>query len=217
MIQTYADLVKAYLELNVDLAPLISVILRTAAIVIAQIPGTPIDLINLAFFNKMTGFILAEISVMLGSSINFYIARKFGEPVVSKFIDISKIHIWEERINKASGFWGMVLIRMGTIVICDYISYVSGLTRTSFARFFSTSLIASLPLVGAFYYFGGILVEKEFVIVISLIVPLMFLYSLLKRGKIFKRFQEYINIKVSIEKLNNLLNGERKDKKIMRE
>lgn len=213
-----AEIIRSYLEFNVDLAPVISIILRTAAIVIAPLPGTPIDLINLALFSKMAGFIYAEISIMLGSCINFYIARKFGEPMVSKFIDISKIHIWEERINKATGFWGMVLIRAGTVVICDYISYVSGLTRISFARFFFSSLIASVPLVGAFYYFGGMLFDTQMVLTLSLIIPLMFLYSLFKKGKIFKRFQEYLNIESNINKLNGFLKGENRDnKKIMRE
>jgi uncharacterized membrane protein YdjX (TVP38/TMEM64 family) len=138
-------------------------------------------------------------------------------PVVSKFIDISKINIWEERINRATGFWGMVLIRMGTVVICDYISYVSGLTRISFTRFFTTSLIASLPLVGAFYYFGGMLFDTEMILTISLIIPFMFLYSLFKKGKIFKKFHEYLNIQGSIEKISGFINGEVKDKKIMRE
>jgi len=216
-IQSYGDVAKAYLDLDISLAPAISIFLRTAAIVIAPLPGTPIDLMNLALFSKMSGFIYAEISIMLGSSINFFIARKFGVPVVSKFIDISKIHVWEDRINRATGFWGMVLVRMGTLVICDYISYVSGLTKISFLRFFSTSLIASLPLVGAFYYFGGILFDTQLILAISLIIPLMFLYSLFKKGKIFKKLQEYINIEGGVEKINGLLGRESKDKTVMRD
>lgn len=207
IIQTYSGIIRAYLEVNVSLAPTISIFLRTASIVIAPLPGTPIDLMNLALFSKMAGFIYAEISIMLGCCINFFIARKFGVPVVSKFIDISKIHVWEERMNNTTGFWGMVLIRIGTVVICDYLSYVSGLTRMSFWRFFSTSLIASLPLVGAFYYFGGIIFDTQLIIIISLIVPMVFLYSLFKKGKIFRKFHDYLNIKSGIQKINGFLNG----------
>ncbi|MCE9549125.1 VTT domain-containing protein [Candidatus Nomurabacteria bacterium] len=207
IIQTYSDLVKAYLEIHVSLAPLISIFLRTLAIVVAPIPGTPIDIINLAFFTKMAGFIYAEISVMLGSCINFYIGRKFGEPVVKSFIDVSKIHIWEERINKSGGFWGLVFVRMGTVLIFDYLSYVAGLTKMSFGKFFITSLLASVPPLAAFYYFGGILFEKQLFLTLVLIIPFFVLFSLFKKGKIFKKFHDYLNIKNNIGKINGFLKG----------
>lgn len=212
IIQTYSDLIRAYLEIHVSLAPLISMFLRTLAIVVAPIPGTPIDLINLAFFSKMAGFIYAEISVMLGSSINFYIGRKFGEPVVKKFIDVGKIHIWEQRINEKSGFWGLVFIRMGTVLIFDYLSYVAGLTKISFSKFFTTSLLASIPPLAAFYYFGGMIIEKEMFVAITLIVPFIVLFSLFRKGKIFKRFHDYLDI----EKINGFLNGGQKEDKNMK-
>ncbi len=207
IIQTYSDIVTAYLSIHVSLAPIISIFLRTAAIVIAPIPGTPIDLLNLAFFGKMAGFIYAEISIILGSCINFFIARKFGEPVVKKFISLEKIHIWEERINQKSGFWGLVFIRMATILIFDYISYVAGLTKMNFRKFFITSLLSSIPPVAAFYYLGGIILEREFFLTIVLILPFIVIFYLFEKGKIFRKFYDYINIKTSIKKINGFLNG----------
>ena len=209
IIQTYLDLVRAYLEINVSLAPLISMFLRTSAIVIAPIPGTPIDLLNLVLFTKMAGFIYAEISIMIGSSINFYIGRKFGEPVVKKFIDVEKIHIWENRINETSGFWGLISIRILTVLIFDYLSYVAGLTKMSFRKFFFTSLLSSIPPVALFYYFGGLLFEKELFLAMISIVPVVLMFSLFKRGKIFKRFHNYLNVKNHIEKIHNFLNKEK--------
>lgn len=197
ILQHYSNLVQAYLEINIALAPVISIVLRTLAIIIAPIPGTPIDLINLAIFSKMAGFIYAEVSIMLGASVSFFISRKFGEPVVKKFIDVEKIYIWEERINARSGFWGLVFIRTVTILIFDYLSYVAGLTRMTFKRFFLSSLLASIPPMGLFYYFGGLLFEEELFLAVILIVPFFFLFSLFKRGKIFKRFYNYMNPKGS--------------------
>lgn len=210
IIQTYSSLVEAYLRIHVSLAPLISIFLRTAAIVFAPIPGTPIDLINLAFFGKVVGFIYAEFSIMLGSSINFYIGRKFGEPAVKNFIDVGKIHLWEQRINEKSGFWGLVFIRMSTILIFDYLSYVVGLTKMGFGKFFTTSLLASIPPMIAFYYFGGIILEKELFLTIILIIPFIVLFYMFQKGKIFKKFHDYLGIKGNIEKINEFLNRKSK-------
>lgn len=207
IIQTYSSVIEAYLKIHVSVAPLISIFLRTVSIIFAPLPGTPIDLMNLALFSKTAGAIYAEIGIMLGSSINFYISRKFGEPVVKKFIDVSKIHLWEDRMNETTGFWGLVFIRMSTVLICDYISYVCGLTRMSFRRFFISTLFASIPLVAAFYYFGGILLEKQLFLTIILIMPFVVLFYLFQKGKIFKKFHDYLDIKSHIGKINGFLNG----------
>ncbi|MBI5139689.1 TVP38/TMEM64 family protein [Candidatus Nomurabacteria bacterium] len=209
IIQTYIDLLRAFLEVNVSLAPIISMTLRTLAIVIAPIPGTPIDLLSLVLFTKTAGFIYAEISIMIGSSINFFISRKFGEPVVKKFIEVEKIHLWEERINRTSGFLGLVSIRMLTIFIFDYLSYIAGLTKMSYRRFFVTSLLSSTPPTALFYYFGGLFFEKQIFWAIISIIPIFFLFSLFKKGKIFKKFHDYLDIKNRIEKMNNFFNKER--------
>ena len=58
-----SEIIQAYLNLHIALAPVISIIVRTASIIVAPIPGTPIDLINLALFGKMAGFIYTEIAI----------------------------------------------------------------------------------------------------------------------------------------------------------
>jgi len=210
------DIIEAYLKIHVALAPIISIFLRTASVVLAPIPGTPIDLLNLALFGKLAGFIYAEISIMLGSSINFLIARKFREPVVRKFISLEKIHVWEERINEKSGFWGLVSIRCATILIFDYLSYVAGLTKMSFGKFFMSSFISTLPLMALFYYFGGILLEKEFYWIIIFLIPIFVIFSLFHERKIFKRFYDYLSTKSNINKINDFLkrNREKNQEKI---
>jgi len=197
-----SEIIHNYLQINVALAPVISIILRTTSIVLAPVPGTPIDLLNLAFFNKLPGFIYAEISIIVGSSINFWIARKFGKPVVGNFIPIEKIDLWEKRIEEKSGFFGLTMIRMFTISIFDYLSYVAGLTRMSFGKFVSTSILASIPPVAAFYYFGGIILEKGLFLAMLLIAPFILLGVLFHKGKIFKKFYDYLKIKDGMERVN---------------
>jgi len=187
------EIIQSYLEVHIALAPVVSIILRTASIIVAPIPGTPIDLVNIALFGEGYGFLYAEISIMAGSLINFWIGRRFREPVVKNFISLEKIDIWEKRISEKSGFWGLTLIRMITIPVFDYLSYVAGLTKMSFWKFFMTSLFASVPPTMVFYYLGGTFLERKFYLALILIAPLAFAYNLFQQGKIFKRFSDYIN------------------------
>ena len=203
------EIIQNYLQIHIALAPVISIILRTASIIAAPVPGTPIDLLNLAFFSKMAGFIYAESSIIIGSSMNFWIARKFGRPAVKNFIPLEKIDLWEKRIDEKSGFGGLILIRMFTVSIFDYLSCVAGLTKISFWKFLSTSIIASIPPMAALYYFGGIILEREFFLALLLIAPFIILGILFHQGKIFKRFADYLSIQDRIRKINNFINKNR--------
>ena len=203
------EFIQTYLELNIALAPLISIIIRIVSIILAPIPGTPIDLLNIAFFGKNIGFIYAEISIIIGSTINFWIARRFREPAVRKLCRVDKIHIWEERISKKSGFWGLTLIRMFSIPIFDYLRYVAGLTKMSYWKFFFSSLFASVPPTWAFYYLGDTFFRKGLLYSAIVIGILTLLYFLFQQGKIFKEFSEYIRIRERFSKIQIFINGER--------
>jgi len=205
------EIIQNFLQVHISLAPVVSIVLRTFSIVLAPIPGTPIDLINIALFGKGFGFLYAEISMMIGSVINFWIGRKFREPALKNFIPIEKIHIWEERIREKSGFWGLTLIRMATVPIFDYLSYVSGLTKISFWKFFVSSLIATIPPTALFYYLGGTFLERRFYLALILIVPLVMIYILFQQGKIFKKLSEYLSVKDNIKKMNGFVDGGEKE------
>jgi uncharacterized membrane protein YdjX (TVP38/TMEM64 family) len=194
MLETLPVIIEAFLGVHITLAPVILILFRTASIILAPIPGTPIDLLNIALFGKVYGFIYAVISIVAGGMINFWIGRRFREPVLKSFIPLDKIQIWEERLQEKTGFWGLVFIRMMTIPIFDYLSYVAGLTKMSYWRFFITSLIASIPPTAAFYYFGGVFLERGFYWALILIIPVTVIYFLFQQGKIFKKFSEYLKI-----------------------
>jgi uncharacterized membrane protein YdjX (TVP38/TMEM64 family) len=194
MLETIPNIIQSFLGIHIALAPVISIIIRTTSIVLAPVPGTPIDIINIALFGKIPGFIYAEISMMAGASINFWIGRKFREPVLKSFIPLDKIQIWEERLEEKTGFWGLTFVRMITVPIFDYLSYVAGLTKMSFGRFFITSFLATILPTALFYYFGAELFERGFYLAIILLIPFIFIYFLFQQGKIFKKFSEYLKI-----------------------
>ena len=195
MLETIPGIIQDFLEIHIALAPVISIVFRTASIILAPIPGTPIDLINIALFGKIPGFIYAEISILIGGLINFWIGRRFREPVLKSFIPLDKIQIWEERLEEKTGFWGLTLIRMVTIPIFDYLSYVAGLTHMSYWRFFASSFIASILPTAIFYYLGEVFLERGLYLVTIIITVLLTAYFLFRQGKIFGKFSEYLKIR----------------------
>ena len=153
--------VQALLENHTTVAPVLAVLVRTASVIIAPIPSTALDAVFLALFGKVDGFIYTIVGSMIGSTTNFFIARKFRESAVQRFMAIEKIRLWEERIRTQTGIAGIISVRIATVFIFDYISYIAGLTKISYGKFLATTFLTNAVFVGLFYYFGGIVVEHK--------------------------------------------------------
>jgi uncharacterized membrane protein YdjX (TVP38/TMEM64 family) len=162
-------------------APAIFVSLRALAIIIPPIPGGVMDIAGLLFFGWLKGLILAEVGIMLGAAISFWIARYFREPAVKRFASLGKIGEWERNLSETKKFWVWVLIRLPTNSLFDYISYAAGLTGISFWKFFFASMIGNLPGLFIFYYFGGLVYQSGFMIFLGFIASLLLISAIISR------------------------------------
>ncbi len=142
------------------LAPLIFIGIRASAIVFPPIPGIVIDLIGIAVFPWFLGFVYGEIGVVLGAMIAFWIARKFREPLVKKFVSLDKLDAWEKKLSSDQEFWFLVGLRLFFNPLFDYVSYAAGLTRISTGKYLLTTVIGTLPTMFVIYYFGGLSMSK---------------------------------------------------------
>lgn len=190
------EVIQQFLEFNVALAPVIFIVVRTLSIILAPIPATPLDLVSIALFGKVAGFIYAEISIMLGASIAFWLAREFGESMVNRFISIERINSWEKRLEKNSGFLTIIAIRFITQPIFDYLSYIMGLMKMNFIKFFTISLIGSSMAMAIFYYFGGLFLEKQLYLALIIAFAIVVLSYFLKQKDVFNSLSKYFKINI---------------------
>lgn len=136
-------------------APLLFILARMVPIVVAPIPGILVDIIGIAVFGWVYGFLLAEIGIMLGSIVAFMIGRYFREPVVRRFASLKKIHEWESKYSERQKFWSLVVVRATTSPLFDYVSYAAGLTKIDLGKYVLSTFIGTFPLMFSIYYFGG--------------------------------------------------------------
>ena len=138
-----------------SLSPFAFIFLRALSGIIPPIPGFMVDIIGIALFGPIFGLLYAEPGVMLGAVVSFFIARKSRDSFLAKKLFLQKIHQWEDKISKNRKFWALVLLRLPTNTIFDYLNYTIGLTKIRFSTFFFSTLIGSLPSMIFFYLFGG--------------------------------------------------------------
>jgi len=169
------------------LAPFIFIIVRSTSVIIPPIPGIIYDLAGILIFGKILGFIYAEIGVMLGAMVAFWIARRFREPVLKRITFLQKVHEWESAVSEKKKFWTLVAIRLPTSPIFDYISYAAGLTKISTSKFFFSSLLGNTPIMFLIYYFGGISFQKGIYYTVAFLVALFILLIIFGRKSFIKR------------------------------
>ncbi len=168
-------------------APFIFIIVRSTSTIIPPIPGIVFDVIGIIAFGKILGFIYAEIGVMLGAMVAFWIARTFREPIVKRITFLQKVQEWESTVSEKKKFWTLVAIRLPTSPIFDYVSYAAGLTKISPSKFFFSSLLGNAPIMFLIYYFGGISFQKGIYYAVAFLVALFILLIIFGRKSFIKR------------------------------
>lgn len=169
------------------LAPILFVVVRAVAIIIPPIPGVLIDTLGILMFGWAYGLVLGESGVLIGSLGSFWLARSFREPLVGRITSLRKVEVWEERYSERQKFWGLVGIRLVAIPLFDYISYAAGLTKIKWRTFILSTLLGTLPVMFAFYYFGEAAFNKGVYFGIACMAGLLLLYFVYKKTDLLGR------------------------------
>lgn len=150
--QNLAALERLFTQTGV-LGPILLILWRTLGMVIPPIPGGIVSLALIPVLGWFASFVYASIGILLGCTIAFFLARRYREPLVKRFVTLQMLHQWEGKLSQEKEFWAFVVIRFTTGPIMDFISYIAGLSKVSFKTFFLASLISLLP--DAVYYYLG--------------------------------------------------------------
>ena len=72
-------------------APLVFILIMAAQIVVAFIPGGPVELVGGMLFGAILGTIYTVIGVLLGTFLVYLLVRCFGRPLVHFFVSEEKM------------------------------------------------------------------------------------------------------------------------------
>jgi uncharacterized membrane protein YdjX (TVP38/TMEM64 family) len=131
----------------------IYVLLNVIAVVLAPITVLPLIAVATGLWGWFFVGVITAFSWLVGSVIAFLIARKFGVPIVKKFISLEKIYALEEKASIGGGFWGVLLLR--TVVPVDILSYALGLfSKIRLFPYTLATAIGILPFTFLLAYLG---------------------------------------------------------------
>lgn len=166
------------------LAPFIIIAWKAIGNIFPPIPGGVLTLALIPAIGWLQAYIYSSVGSLIGCSVAFWIARRFREPVVKRLVPLQELNKWESRLSGPQEFWTFLLIRLTTATVFDVMSYVFGLSRISFKRFFIITVIVLLPDALVFYFseaFYRQIFTKSWLIGIILLLTLCAAYFLSKR------------------------------------
>lgn len=135
-------------------APLSSILLHAAQVLLAPIPGQVIDAVNGYLFGTVWGTIYSLVGVIAGSGAAMALARRFGRPWIEKLIKREAL----ERLDAYSRQRGALfffLVFLFPFLPDDAACFLAGLTPLPLAELVILTAIGRLPgifvanLVGA--------------------------------------------------------------------
>lgn len=127
------------------------VLLQSLAVIIAPIGGFAFLLTMIAIFGPGKAIILAYLTTTPLYCVNFYIARRFGRPIVQKIIGNAGLKTVDHFAQDA-GTPTLIILRVFQGMNFDYISYGIGLTNIPFKTFLVVNILGAIPSYLILYF-----------------------------------------------------------------
>jgi uncharacterized membrane protein YdjX (TVP38/TMEM64 family) len=134
------------------LAPLVYIGLRALTYVFAPLTTGPIQVASGALFGVWEGILYSLLGEVLGGSINFWIGRKLGRPVVLRIAGESGLAKAEEYYHLVEDWRGLAVARLVLFAMWDFLSYVIGFTSARFVHYVLVSFfVGAIPTAAAVF------------------------------------------------------------------
>lgn len=164
------------------------------------IPTVPSIMAGGYLYGIWTGSALSLIGIIIGSSISFLLVRKFGRPLLEKFVDKHHIEHFNHVFRKR-GLAAVLISYALPIFPSDAVSSIMGLTRTSYKAFLGLVIIGHIPRILLINSLGeDFLSGFSWTTILILVISVLFVLIAAFREKIKKfMFKELHEIEKEVD------------------
>lgn len=139
------DSIQKSIEDAGPIAPILYILFKTTAYVIAPLTTGPLQMSSGALFGFWGGFLYTHIGEILGGTLAFLIARHLGQPVIRRFLGQESMQTIDNFYQNRLGGWrSLVWSRLFLFGVYDFISYAAGLTNISLKQYVLVSAIVGI-------------------------------------------------------------------------
>lgn len=156
--------------------PIVFMLLNTAQVLLAIIPGGPFEVAAGALFGPWIGTLMCDVAMTTGGMITFFFARKFGMKFIELFIDKKEIESVKflHSNPKYTTLLFLFFLLPGTPK--DVMCYLVGLTDIKWTTWLFINFVGRFPAILLSALGGSALGEQKYGIFIAAIVIIIVLY-----------------------------------------
>lgn len=168
--------------------PIVFMLLNTAQVLLAVIPGGPFEVAAGALFGPFIGTLMCDIAMSLGGVITFLFVRKFGMKFIELFTTREKIESVKflHANDKSTTLLFIFFLLPGTPK--DLMCYVVGLSDIKLSTWVLINLVGRFPAILLSALGGSALGEQRYGIFIGVFAIIIVLYFI--GNFLYKKFNQ---------------------------
>lgn len=168
--------------------PIVFMLLNTAQVLLAVIPGGPFEVAAGALFGPFIGTLMCDIAMSLGGVITFLFVRKFGIKFIELFTTREKIESVKflHANDKSTTLLFIFFLLPGTPK--DLMCYVVGLSDIKLSTWILINLVGRFPAILLSALGGSALGEQRYGIFIGVFAIIIVLYFI--GNFLYKKFNQ---------------------------
>lgn len=175
------DAIRGAVDSAGPFAPLLYIAIKAGTYVFAPLTSGPIQVGSGILFGLWEGVLYTLIGEVIGGTIAFLIARRWGRPAIRRFVGEDGLHRIDTFYHHVGEWRSLVYARIFLFGIYDFLSYAAGLTPLRVRTYILISTIAGFFPTFAGVALGTLITEERsgFILLYAVIgvacaVPLLF-------------------------------------------
>lgn len=143
----YQDQIQGWINRAGVIGWLIVLGIQILQVVIAFIPGEPIEILSGALYGAVGGLVICLTGCIVASAIIFALSARYGKRLLYFLFSKEAVHSWKwlQDSHKAAMVTFILFFIPGTPK--DMLTYVIGITEMSMFKFISISTLARIPSI----------------------------------------------------------------------
>ena len=166
--------------------PLVFMAAEITQILLALIPGGPVEMIGGALFGPVEALILCEISIFLATVIIYNLVKKIGKPMVNMFVSEEKFKKFKFLHDEKKLELVVFIFLMIPGTPKDVITYIASLTEIKPLRFYIIAPLARIPALILCVVFGDSVQNRDYfaAVIVFLITAVVGITGILLNNRI---------------------------------
>lgn len=175
------------------MAPVVFVLIQVGQVLVAPIPGQAIAVAGGYLFGPWLGAVYSLIGMAIGSTIAFFVSRRYGRPYVNRLVGARHVARFDAFIDR-TGLTGVFLVFLVPGLPDDVICFVAGISRIRIRVLVLTAVLGRAPAVIFASFIGAELATGQLLLagLVLVVAAVVWTIGYYHRGRFLALLDRYV-------------------------